>query len=489
MQWLLESPITQITKLAAFSLAIPQKPLDLTLTSGFSMKDVRRETAMEAKQLKTAKPRSALTASEFAARAGVSVRTLHHYDRVALLRPGRSRSGYRLYSEADFARLQQIVTLKFVGLSLAQIRELLDHDKQKRKPRINPAEALRLQRRLLELKRNQINSAITALARIEQTMASAEMEPGPSLFCEILELIAMHNSTEWEKIHAQYFTEEQRADMARRADPELAAEGTRKWTALIEEVEAAVKAGEDPASPRARSLALRWDALRNEFLNWATGPGSKITEGEVKAGLSRMYADRHKWPGNMRPPFTDAALDFINAARKSTAACPPAVDSTGEPLSLGKFGQFEIYPMPMFATLAVSDVSALRNWYVRALGFAVVFQTPAVNGQPQLVHLRRKKYQDLLLVYKAEQASAPSPTNLTISFQTEDVDALAEQARSTPSDGPVVIEGPVNTPWNTRDLRVTDPIGTRLIFTGHNPNADPTQVDRMRKMLEANKPE
>jgi MerR family transcriptional regulator, thiopeptide resistance regulator len=443
---------------------------------------------MEAKLLDTPKTRLALTASEFAARAGVSVRTLHHYDRVGLLRPGRSRSGYRLYGEADFARLQQIVTLKFVGLSLTQIRELLDHNKQTRKRKINPAEALRLQRRLLELKRNQINSAITALARVELEMASPNTESGPSLFCEILELIAMHNNTEWEKLHAQYFTEEQRADMARRADPDLAAEGTRKWTALIQEVEAAVQNDEDPASLHARSLARRWNDLCDEFLAWAAGPGSKTSKAEVKAGLSKMYSDRHNWPGTMKPPFSEAALQFIHAAQKSGASSPAAVDAAGEPVSLGKFGAFEIYPMPLFATLSVRDVAALRDWYMRALGFVVVFQTPAANGQPQLVHLRRRKYQDLLLVHAGENGSNQSPTNLTISFQTEDVDAQAEQARSVPSYGAAVIEGPVNTPWNTRDLRVTDPVGTRLVFTGHNPNADPKQVERMRKMLEGNKP-
>jgi hypothetical protein len=49
------------------------------------------------------------------------------------------------------------------------------------------------------------------------------------------------------------------------------------------------------------------------------------------------------------------------------------------------------------------------------------------------------------------------------------------------------MEGPIDTPWNTRDLRVTDPAGHRLVFTGHNPNADPEQVERMRKWLNSQK--
>lgn len=57
---------------------------------------------------------------------GVSVQTLHHYDKIGLLKPSaRSESRYRLYSEADLLKLQQIIALKFFGFSLARIRELV----------------------------------------------------------------------------------------------------------------------------------------------------------------------------------------------------------------------------------------------------------------------------------------------------------------------------------------------------------------------------
>ncbi len=60
---------------------------------------------------------------EFAQRTGVTVRTLHHYDRLGLLRPGaRTESGYRLYGERELIRLQQIATLKFIGCSLNEIK-------------------------------------------------------------------------------------------------------------------------------------------------------------------------------------------------------------------------------------------------------------------------------------------------------------------------------------------------------------------------------
>ncbi len=70
-----------------------------------------------------------LTVGEVAGRAGLSVRTLHHYDQLGLLHPSeRSASGYRLYSPDDLARLLQIQHLKSLGLSLDEVRAALDAD-------------------------------------------------------------------------------------------------------------------------------------------------------------------------------------------------------------------------------------------------------------------------------------------------------------------------------------------------------------------------
>jgi uncharacterized glyoxalase superfamily protein PhnB len=159
-------------------------------------------------------------------------------------------------------------------------------------------------------------------------------------------------------------------------------------------------------------------------------------------------------------------------------------DDRAEPPSLGEFGGFEIYPMPMFATLAVADVSGVAAWYATALGFGTVFQAPGGDGQPPLVHLRRRKYQDLLLVPAASD-HAPAG-HLTLSFSVDsDLDALAAQAHAAARHGQSAVIGPVDTPWNTRDLRVTDPVGTRLVFTARNPNPDPEQMARMKAMFEA----
>jgi DNA-binding transcriptional MerR regulator len=70
------------------------------------------------------------TIRQFAGIAGVSVRTLHHYDRIGLLSPERSASGYRTYHEHDLEVLEQIVALRFIGIPLKQIKTLLHRDPQ-----------------------------------------------------------------------------------------------------------------------------------------------------------------------------------------------------------------------------------------------------------------------------------------------------------------------------------------------------------------------
>src|ERR1700730_4761801 len=85
---------------------------------------------------------------EFAELAGVTVRALHHYDRLGLLTPRRTQTRYRIYSAKDLKTLEQIVALKFIGLPLDKIKLLL------RSNRFGLSTALRAQRTLLEQKRS-----------------------------------------------------------------------------------------------------------------------------------------------------------------------------------------------------------------------------------------------------------------------------------------------------------------------------------------------
>ena len=154
-----------------------------------------------------------------------------------------------------------------------------------------------------------------------------------------------------------------------------------------------------------------------------------------------------------------------------------------EPPSLGEFQGHEIYPMPMFATISVADVAAVSEWYQQALGFSVVFAAPG----SMLVHLRRRKYQDLLIVPHGSAATAAA-SSLTITFNVDgEIDEVAARAHAAPSSGPSSVAGPVATPWNTLDLRVTDPAGHQLIFTARNPDPDSEHAKRMRALFDASK--
>jgi DNA-binding transcriptional MerR regulator len=238
-------------------------------------------------------------AQEFAERSGVTVRTLHHYDRVGLLKPSRyTEAGYRLYGERDFARLQQIVMLKFVGLSLKEIKALLEGSE------LDLAATLRLQRRIMEERRRHLDSVIEAIGRAEREAAQDERLDWET-FRQIIEVINMENNMEWVK---KYYTEEQLAELAERGTPEVLEQGQRDWAALIKDVEAAVSEGVDPGSERAQALAARWSALIEAF----TGGNPGILE-----NLKKLYADQANWPDTFRKPYSDEVGSFI--ARASAA--------------------------------------------------------------------------------------------------------------------------------------------------------------------------
>lgn len=241
-------------------------------------------------------PERLYQAREFAKRAGVTVRTLHHYDRLGLLKPSRyTVAGYRLYAERDLARLQQIVTLKFIGFPLKQIKELLTPNA------LDLASALRLQRKVMEEQRNHLDMAIQAIKKAERVMASGD-EPDWEVFKKIVEVINMQKDMEWVK---KYYTEEQLADLAKRGTPEVLESGQREWAILLKEVEAAINAGVDPASEQAQQLAERWEKLIGEF----TGGDPGILE-----NLRRLYADQANWPSTFQKPFSESAGTFINKA-------------------------------------------------------------------------------------------------------------------------------------------------------------------------------
>ena len=128
-----------------------------------------------------------------------------------------------------------------------------------------------------------------------------------------------------------------------------------------------------------------------------------------------------------------------------------------------------IYGMPMFATLLVRDIRATMSWYTDGLGFIDLFTVPGPRGEPALVHLRRWQFQDLLLRPAREPGREPTATGgCTLSFAAvyDELDALTERARA---HGGGHVDGPADTPWNTRDLSTADPDGNIVVFTAARP--------------------
>ena len=237
-----------------------------------------------------------LKAREFARLTGVTVRALHHYDRLGLLKPSRySHAGYRLYRESDVARLEQIVALKFIGFSLREIRNILKGNET------DLPTALRRQREAIEEKRWRLQQAIRAIQRAESVIATSG-ETNWEVFTKIIEVINMQTNMDWTK---KYYSEAAKREIEKRAaaiTADVIEQAQHDWAQLIKEVEAAVAAKEDPAGSKAQSLAARWEKLVRGF----TGGNA-----EIQKGLNRMYSDRNNWPASMPKPFGDEVQAFI----------------------------------------------------------------------------------------------------------------------------------------------------------------------------------
>ena len=222
------------------------------------------------------------TAKAFSALSGVTVRALHHYDRLGLLRPKRTHNGYRDYGEQDLVRLEQIVALKFVGMPLRRIKALLDRDGQ------GLAGALRMQRSVLEARRGLLDQAIQAIRQAETAVASGQL-PDAAILTKIIEVMEMQNDTEWTM---KYYNDAAQAKIAERRQlwsPELQERVSRQWLELIRDVETAL--GEDPAGEKGQALAARWTSLVEEFTGGDT---------QVASGLKNLYRDSANWPGEAK---------------------------------------------------------------------------------------------------------------------------------------------------------------------------------------------
>ena len=100
--------------------------------------------------------------SEFAKRSGVTIKTLLHYEKIGLLIPSsRNENGYRVYLEEDFLKLQQITTLKYIGLSLKEINHIINENNE------NLENMICIQKKALEEKKKHIEEVIKVFDKAE----------------------------------------------------------------------------------------------------------------------------------------------------------------------------------------------------------------------------------------------------------------------------------------------------------------------------------
>ncbi len=234
---------------------------------------------------------------EFADLTKVTVRTLHYYDEIGLLKPSFEKAnGYRVYTDADLLRLQQIVTLKFMGFSLEQIKELLD------RKGYEAVSSLKVQ---AEAVKDEIARLKRASRAIEQVLRALEGRGriDRRKLIEIMEVIQMGEEVKkaW---HEKFYTEaelKEFQEIGKKYTPEAMEQYQRRWTELIDEVKKNLRA--DPAGEVAQGLARRWAELFNEA--YGNHP-------QLKARIGEAYQSGAMPAEHM--PFGPEVMDFIKKA-------------------------------------------------------------------------------------------------------------------------------------------------------------------------------
>ncbi|WP_031077409.1 MerR family transcriptional regulator [Streptomyces sp. NRRL S-118] len=186
--------------------------------------------------------------------AGVTVRTLHHYDEIGLLSPsGRSHAGHRRYDDADLERLQQILFYRELGFPLEEVAALLDD------PDADPQEHLRRQHRLLTAR---IADLEKMAAAVEHAMEARKM--GINL------------------------TPEERFEVFGDHDPE-------QYTEEVEQRWGDTDAYRESQRRAARYTKADWERMQAEAADWAVRYQELMAEGEPPTGERAMdLAEEHR---------------------------------------------------------------------------------------------------------------------------------------------------------------------------------------------------
>ncbi|WP_128375388.1 MerR family transcriptional regulator [Streptomyces cavernae] len=239
--------------------------------------------------------------------AGVTVRTLHHYDEIGLLAPSeRSHAGHRRYSDADLDRLQRILFYRELGFPLEEVAVLLDD------PEADPREHLRRQHRLLT---DRIEKLQMMAAAVERAMEASKMGINltPEEKFEVFgdkdpEQYAEEAEQRWGGTEA-YAESQRRVARYTKDDWQRMQDEVKDWG---ERYEALMEAGEPATGERAMDLA---EEHRQHITGWYYECSY-----EMHRGLAEMYVADERFKtfyDSMRPGLAEHLRDAIvaNAAR------------------------------------------------------------------------------------------------------------------------------------------------------------------------------
>ena len=258
--------------------------------------------------------------TEFAQKASVSVRTLRYYDKVRLLSPSTyTESGYRLYTDTDLLRLQQILALKFLGFSLQEIQQFLHAEP------LHLQKSLAQQKAMMQEHRTQLDTVIQAIAETEELLQANKLNW--ESIVRVIQVIQMTQNNEWqekyftpaqkqqmEDLSKKHYTEEQRQQLAewgKNFTEEDQRVVSQKWNALFAELKRLTAEGQDPAGPEAQTLVQQWRELINQFTRGDSG---------IHTSMSSLNAEVHSLPASERPfsfPMTEEEGAFLKKAMEA----------------------------------------------------------------------------------------------------------------------------------------------------------------------------
>ena len=230
------------------------------------------------------------TVNRVARLAGVTLRTLHHYDAIGLLKPAAvSPAGYRLYSDADLERLQQVLFFRELGFSLRDIGRALSN------PAFDRREALAMHRRLLVEKRRRVQALIRSVDRSIAAMDGGVRMSSSAMFEGFDESKLSEYREEahrrWGDTHAWAESERRTSGYTRqdRQDIETGSdEINRGLSALMEQ---------DPSVKEVQELVGRWHRLINDRF-YECSPHAFRRLGDMYVEDTRFAAHYDRWrPG------------------------------------------------------------------------------------------------------------------------------------------------------------------------------------------------